>query len=40
MNVDKEPFESIHDPAELRRLLLTYTDKVRALEKRLNEILS
>ncbi|BGI53009.1 MAG: hypothetical protein HamCj_13620 [Candidatus Hamiltonella defensa (Ceratovacuna japonica)] len=40
MNVDKEPFESLNDPAELRRLLLTYTDKVRALEKRLNEILS
>ncbi|ATW30377.1 hypothetical protein BJP41_08665 [Candidatus Williamhamiltonella defendens] len=40
MNVDKEPFESLNDPAELRRLLLTYTDKVRALENRLNEILS
>lgn len=40
MNADKEPFESLNDPAELRRLLLTYTDKVRALEKRLNEILS
>ncbi len=35
-----QPIQILNDPAELRRLLLTYTDKVRALEKRLNEILS
>lgn len=40
LDTTDDPFESINDPAELRHLLLTYTDKVRALENRLKEILS